>query len=191
MEAVMERWGAFSVIDHKNEIKLATELLLYDKIAVPTPTDRDGKDWKRWEQEGWEPEKLMNIIDRLKPARLVQEVEWDANREQSWRKKFEEAKAAIEKVNAVIQSEIDMHVADAQRDFAGRSKEELDQAIQRAAFSVTKTEIIKRSISGWRGRYLEGAGRVLCGLPVEGGFRPATSRRGCRPEGRRARQFPH
>jgi hypothetical protein len=153
-------WGAFSVIDHKNEIRLATELLLYDKIAVPTPTDRHGPDWNRWEDEGWQPEKLMNIVDRLKPARLVQEVEWNANREQSWRKKFEDAKAAIERVNADIQHQIDMRVADIKRHPAGRSKEELDQAIRDAAFAGTRSELIAhlrgqyddKRVDIWNGR---------------------------------------
>ena len=40
----MERWGAFSVVDHKDPIRLAIEPLLYDKIAVPTPVDDHGSE---------------------------------------------------------------------------------------------------------------------------------------------------
>jgi hypothetical protein len=143
MEAVMERWGAFSVIDHKDEIKIATELLLYDKIAVPTPTDQDGKDWERWVRKGWDPEKLMQIIKRLRPNCLVREVKWDLSREQSWRSKFEEAKADIEKVNVKLQSGIDERVAHVRKHMSGLSKIELDQAIRDAGYGETRDEIVR------------------------------------------------
>ncbi len=96
----MERWGAFSVVDHKDPIRLAIELLLYDKIAVPTPADDHGPDWARWENNAWEPEALIKIVDRLKPLTLVEEVKWDPDRQKAWREKFEKAKSRIEAVNA-------------------------------------------------------------------------------------------
>lgn len=32
-----ERWGAFSVIDHKNTAAYVPEVLLYDKLVIPVP----------------------------------------------------------------------------------------------------------------------------------------------------------
>jgi hypothetical protein len=37
----VERWRAFSVLDHKDDLKLAVELLLYNRILVPTAPDHD------------------------------------------------------------------------------------------------------------------------------------------------------
>lgn len=145
----MERWGVFSVIDHKNEIMVATELLLYDKIAVPTPMARDGDDWnresddwRRWQCNGWEPEKLADLIKHLEAKRLVVEANWDLDRQKAWKNAFAEAKAAIDKVSAEIQSGIDKRVAEAERSAAGRSKEERDRAVQSAAWAETRNEII-------------------------------------------------
>jgi hypothetical protein len=139
----MERWGVFSVIDHKDEIRLATELMLYDKIAVPTPIEGDSKDWKRWEKNGWAPERLMKIIGRPNLRDLFIETEWDLNRKKNWKNKFEEAKAAIHKVNSEIQQAIDNRVAAAAADNAHRSKRELDKAIEAASYAETKNEIIR------------------------------------------------
>jgi hypothetical protein len=80
----MERWGVFSVIDHRDPIRLATEVLLYDKLAVPTPEDREGPDWKRWQDEKWDPEGLERVLAVLRPRNLVQETKWDATRQDEW-----------------------------------------------------------------------------------------------------------
>jgi hypothetical protein len=139
----MQRWGVFSVIDHKDEIRLATELMLYDKIAVPTPIEGDVKDWERWQKNKWEPERLMEIIRRPNLQHLFIEAEWDLDRQKNWEIKFEEAKTAIERVNSVIQKEIDDRVKAAEAENAHRSKEEQDRAIQAAAYAGTKDEIIR------------------------------------------------
>src|SRR4051794_538491 len=126
----MERWGVFSVIDHKNDVGLATELLLYDKIAVPTPMDERGDDWKRWERAGWEPERLMKVVERLKGAGLVEETTWDLDRQKNWQQEFEKAKARINRISAEIQAGIDQRVAEARARSAGLSEEERNKAIQ-------------------------------------------------------------
>ena len=51
----IERWGAFSVIDHKDDRKLATEVLIYDRLLIPTPMHWD---LERWEKEEWDPKGL-------------------------------------------------------------------------------------------------------------------------------------
>jgi hypothetical protein len=139
----MQRWGVFSVIDHKDEIRLATELMLYDKIAVPTPIERDKKDLKRWQEKGWEPKHLTEIIRRPNLKHLFIEAEWDLDRQKNWKIKFEQAKAAINKVNSKIQQGIDNRVAAAAAENAHRSKEERDAAIQAAAYAETKDEVIR------------------------------------------------
>jgi uncharacterized membrane protein len=41
----IERWGAFSVVDHKDARKLAADVLLYDRLVLPTPMDWDRERW--------------------------------------------------------------------------------------------------------------------------------------------------
>jgi hypothetical protein len=147
----MQRWGVFSVIDHMDEIRLATELMLYDKIAVPTPIEviaNDGtrswqeEDWRRWHDEGWEPAHLIEIIRRDDLQHLFIEAEWDLDRQKNWKVKFEEAKDDINKVNSAIQQAIDNRVVAAKAANAHLRKAELDKAIRAAAYAETKNEII-------------------------------------------------
>lgn len=43
----IERWGAFSVVDHKDARKLAADVLLYDRLVLPAPRIRIGSDGSR------------------------------------------------------------------------------------------------------------------------------------------------
>ena len=135
----MERWGAFSVIDHKNEVALATELLLYDKIAVPWPI---ASDWDRWQKEGWEPARLQAIHDRLQPAGLMMKVEWNAERQKNWQEAFDEAKADICRVNDEVRADTDKRVGEAAGQ-AYASEELRRQAIKSAAWAMTRSEIVR------------------------------------------------
>jgi hypothetical protein len=148
----MQRWGVFSVIDHRDEIRLATELMLYDKIAVPTPIEvvaKDGtrsweqKDWRRWQKNGWEPEHLMEIVRRDNLKHLFIEAQWDLDRQKSWEVQFKQAKADINKTNSAIQQAIDKRVAAATAANAHLRKKERDKAIQAQAYAETKNEIIR------------------------------------------------
>jgi hypothetical protein len=141
-ESAMERWGAFSVVDHKDPIRLAIELLLYDKIALPTPADNHGPDWERWETNEWRPQALIDVVDRLKPHNLVEEVKWDLDRENAWRAKFEKAKSQIEAVNAEIRRGIQERIDQVKRNMVDRTQREVDEAIQAAAYAETRNEII-------------------------------------------------
>ena len=97
----MERWGVFSVIDHRDPIRLAAEVLLYDKLAVPTPADKEGEpDWQRWQHKKWDPEGLEKVLALLRPHNLVRETKWDAERQAEWASLLAEARADIAKVNA-------------------------------------------------------------------------------------------
>jgi hypothetical protein len=90
-----------------------------------------------------EPEALINIVNRLKPLALVEEVKWDPDRQKAWRTKFEKAKSRIEAVNAEIRREIEERIDDIKRNVAGRTQRELDQAIQAAGYAGTRSEVIE------------------------------------------------
>jgi hypothetical protein len=58
-----ERWGTFSVIDHKNVAALVPEVLLYDRLVIPVPPDDDER--QRWKKNGWEPDLLDQRLETL------------------------------------------------------------------------------------------------------------------------------
>jgi hypothetical protein len=41
-----ERWGTFSVIDHKNAAAMVPEVLLYHRLVLPYPTSPEERE--RW-----------------------------------------------------------------------------------------------------------------------------------------------
>ena len=155
----MERWGAFSVIDHTDPYRLAIDLLLYDKICVPTPMDgMGGQDWERWYNEGWQPDVLMRIIEKLRVFGLVEEAEWDLDRQLNWREKFEEAKAAIERVGEEVSATAEATVNQTPG-AASMTPLERERAIRRVALQITRDEVIRHlkgrkengTVSIWHG----------------------------------------
>jgi hypothetical protein len=64
-----ERWGTFSVIDHKNAATLVPEVLLYDRLVLPVPTTED--DRKRWTDRGWAPDVLNRRLEQLGPLAIA------------------------------------------------------------------------------------------------------------------------
>jgi hypothetical protein len=79
----IQRWGAFSVVDHKDARKLAADVLLYDRLILPTPPDWDRE---RWVKEGWDPEGLNLRIKQL--GELAIPAIWDLDRQKQWAAKF-------------------------------------------------------------------------------------------------------
>lgn len=78
-----ERWGTFSVKDHLNTAALAREILLYDRLVIPIPSDDGERD--RWAREGWAPELLDKRLETLGKD-LVEPVPWDSE----LRKKYDQ-----------------------------------------------------------------------------------------------------
>jgi hypothetical protein len=60
-----ERWGQFSVIDHKNTLALIPEVLLYDRFVIPVPDPNQEGEFEKWKGEGYDPELLSKRIDEL------------------------------------------------------------------------------------------------------------------------------
>ena len=64
-----ERWGTFSVIDHKNPATLVPEVLLYDRLVLPVPPNEDER--KRWTDRGWAPDVLDRRLEQLGPLAVT------------------------------------------------------------------------------------------------------------------------
>jgi hypothetical protein len=92
----IERWGAFSVVDHKDARKLAADVLLYDRLVLPTPAG----DRQRWVNEKWDPEGLERRITQLGDAAIP--ATWDLTRQKQWEEKFRSLRKDAQDMNAAL-----------------------------------------------------------------------------------------
>ena len=81
-----EVWGAYSVRDHLEPHPWAADVLLYDRLAIPVPPDLDDPEgpaeWRRWSDEGWEPERQQQLISILGNAAYP--IPWNQFRRHQW-----------------------------------------------------------------------------------------------------------
>src|SRR5262245_2816752 len=90
-----ERWGAFSVIDHKDAAALAADVLLYDQLLIPVPPD--DLERKRWKDKLWDPDLQDVRLNML--GNLVRRVEWNQSRQQMYEAEVNALRAKGFKVN--------------------------------------------------------------------------------------------
>jgi hypothetical protein len=93
-----ERWGAFSVIDHKDAAALAADVLLYDRLLLPVPPDE--KERKRWRDNDWDPDlqdKRLKIL-----GDLARPMEWNDNRQQTFSKEMDRLRGEGKKINGYL-----------------------------------------------------------------------------------------
>lgn len=72
-----ELWGTFSVADHLRPRPFVADVLVYNRLLIPVPTDDD---IDRWDQLGWQPHRQRTILDILRDSDQdrVEEIRWDA-----------------------------------------------------------------------------------------------------------------
>lgn len=83
-----EIWAAYSVRDHVEPGAFLADVVMYDKLVVPVPSDEPGE-WGRWEAEEWDPARQQQLIAAL--GDRVRAVPWDEARRQRWGKEYETA----------------------------------------------------------------------------------------------------
>ena len=57
-----ELWGSYSVKDHLRARPFIADLFLYHRLMVPVPPDEHGAEWKRWQTNGYEPERQKSFL---------------------------------------------------------------------------------------------------------------------------------
>jgi hypothetical protein len=77
-------WGTFSVKDHCASNAFVAEVMLYDRLVIPRPPDE--KERTRWQKEGWQPERLDQLLEILGERAYV--IDWDDARQQKWSNRF-------------------------------------------------------------------------------------------------------
>lgn len=79
-----ERWGTFSVKDHKMPRAFVADVLLYDRLIIPTPPDQAERD--RWFGLGWSPDLLDKKLELLGDRSI--HVPWFQFREEKLIKRY-------------------------------------------------------------------------------------------------------
>src|SRR5713226_9245274 len=86
---VRERWGTFSVADHKHDHAFTIEVLLYDRLVIPVPPN-NADEKKRWVKAKWKPDRLASYLDILGDE-LVLKVKWGEGEQKMFKKRQEAA----------------------------------------------------------------------------------------------------
>jgi hypothetical protein len=78
-------WGTFSVKDHCAPNAFVAEVMLYDRLVIPRPSDENER--TRWGDEKWNPDLLKKLLSILGDRAYV--VDWNATRQEKWRSRFD------------------------------------------------------------------------------------------------------
>ena len=102
-------WGCYSVADHLSERAFVADLLLYDRLLIPTPASDD---LERWKKE-WDPERQARILEILGP--FAEPIEWSAPLRDEWKELStqtlaQDADSAYQWTRAIISQQLEEEV---------------------------------------------------------------------------------
>ena len=86
MSPTDELWGTFAVDDHLRLRAFVAEVLLFDRLVIPRPHKEDEEQYREWCDAGWQPKRLVEIIDRL--GNLAIPITWDKNVRSTWQNQY-------------------------------------------------------------------------------------------------------
>jgi hypothetical protein len=69
-----QRWAAFSVRAHTDLQALSADILLYDRLIIPTPADDSEYAW--FEAQGWRPDDVE--LRKIQSAGRIITIPWTA-----------------------------------------------------------------------------------------------------------------
>src|SRR5271167_1861103 len=81
-----EVWGTFSVQDHLAERAFIADVLLYDRLVIPTKPD--GQDPAEWPKD-WDLARQQELLDVL--GDLAVPIPWTQDIRADWKKNYEDA----------------------------------------------------------------------------------------------------
>jgi hypothetical protein len=94
-----ERWGTFSVIDHKDNSAFVPEVLLYDRLVIPVPYNEE--DRQRWTEAGWDPDLLDERLETL--GDLALRSVWDEAQQQTFHQRMEQLNRVRFDTRSIVQ----------------------------------------------------------------------------------------
>ena len=84
-------WGCYSVADHLEPRAFVADLLLYDRLVVPVPSEDDVT---RWEQGHWDPERQARLLGIL--GGFAERMEWSLPLRQQFEREWSPGDAALD-----------------------------------------------------------------------------------------------
>lgn len=91
-----ELWGTYSVRDHLRPRAFVADVMLFDRVVLPVPPQGSAEEWRRWEREGWAPERQAEMLEVLGPVATA--VPWDADHRERWSERMAEASDVAQRV---------------------------------------------------------------------------------------------
>jgi hypothetical protein len=83
-------WGCYSVADHLEQRAFVADLLLYDRLVVPTPSPDD---LDRWEKR-WDPHRQARLLDILGP--FAERMVWSPDLREQFAREWSPANLALD-----------------------------------------------------------------------------------------------
>ena len=123
----IELWGTFSVRDHLVPRAFIADVLLYDRLVVPTlPEDQPVEEWP----ERWDLQRQRTMLGDL--GDLAVAVPWNRERREKWQKRFDDEKPgtrldARAQINTTIEQDVASARNPANRDLSYRVTRDLLQ----------------------------------------------------------------
>jgi hypothetical protein len=77
-----ELWGTFAVDDHLRKRAYVADVVLFDRLVIPTPPAGDKQQWQDWADENWQPERLKRTLGEL--GELAVPIPWTQNLRARW-----------------------------------------------------------------------------------------------------------
>jgi hypothetical protein len=86
----IELWGTFSVRDHLEPRAFVADVLLYDRLVIPTlPDKHEESEWPK----SWNLAKQRSLLGDL--GDLAIPIPWDENRRKAWQDRFDNVKGEV------------------------------------------------------------------------------------------------
>jgi len=87
---VLRLWGCYSVADHLADRAFVADLLLYDRLVVPVPSEDDRGRW----EERWNPTRQTELLEIAEP--FVKRIVWSAPLREQFERGFSPGLASFE-----------------------------------------------------------------------------------------------
>lgn len=90
-----QRWGTFSVKDHRNRYAFLPELFLYDRLVIPVPANEEER--RAWKKRGWDPDLQARKLDVL--GDLALPTHWNAHFQEQFDKQMARFRSRFDLAN--------------------------------------------------------------------------------------------
>lgn len=97
-----ERWGTLSVRDHLDLEGMVANVLLYDRLVVPTPGSPEEE--KRWRQKKWRPRLLRDTLQTM--GDLAIQRPWNATRQAKYKSALESTRDVSFDADNLVQASV-------------------------------------------------------------------------------------